>query len=160
MTTPDKFFKPSLSLHEENVLKFRDLYRKLSKVTSFNEHEIDKKSLRNAAQELGIQIRLDIHEEILAISVTYDDEADAFHNISIHLRISAQQLLSDHHPRPTSAVELTTKDKSPIILNEVKCVVIIKRRNKDVDEFVRTFLLQPVKKTSTNKCEISSFEMI
>jgi len=144
MTTPDKFFKPGICINDGNVKTFRNLYRTLSKVANFDNHEINKESLFNAARQLKIEVDSTDHEEILAVSVQSEDEEQAHWDIEIRLSSTAQQLPS---------VEQQVNHKVPVvILQEVKCVLVIKRRSNDINDFLRTFLLQRIE-TSNDQLE-------
>jgi hypothetical protein len=146
--TPDRYFKSGISLIEENIKVFRDLYRKLSKTDNFDGHDIDKTLLLNAAQQLGIQADLDEYQQILEECVKYEDEEQTFLCVDIQIQGSVQCLSLRLPSTPTPMSERSKEDTVPTILTEVKCVLIIKRQGKDVNEFLHTFLLQIVKKTS------------
>ncbi|CAF4550433.1 unnamed protein product [Rotaria sp. Silwood2] len=149
--TPDRYFKPGISLNEANIKTFRDLYRRLSKVNKFDGHDVDKTSLLKAAQQLGIQADLDDHQEILQECVKYEDDEQTFLCVDIRIQGSVQQLSLGLHSIRPSASESSKEDKVPTILTEVKCVLIIKRQGKDMNDFLHTFLLQIVKKDSIYK---------
>ncbi|CAF3180976.1 unnamed protein product [Rotaria sp. Silwood2] len=149
--TPDRYFKPGISLNEANIKTFRDLYRRLSKVNKFDGHDVDKTSLLKAAQQLGIQADLDDHQEKLQECVKYEDDEKTFSCVDIRIQGSVQQLSLGLHSIRPSASESSKEDKVPTILTEVKCVLIIKRQGKDMNDFLHTFLLQIVKKDSIYK---------
>ena len=76
--TPDRYFMSDISLNEDNIKIFRNLYRELSKVDCFDGHDIDMASLLNAAQQLGIQADSEDHQGILQECVKYEDEETTF----------------------------------------------------------------------------------
>ncbi|CAF3867114.1 unnamed protein product [Rotaria sp. Silwood1] len=149
--TPDRYFKSGISLNEENIKSFRDLYRKLSKTNQFDGHEIDKTSLLKAAQQLGIQADLNDYQEILQECVKYEDEEQTFLCVDIRIQGSVQQLSLGLRSISAPTSKPSKEDQVPKILTEVKCVLIIKRQGKDVNDFLHTFLLQIVKKISTRE---------
>ena len=149
--TPGKYFKPSISLNEDNVRTFRHLYRTLSTIDHFDGHDIDENALLNAAQQLGIQADLNDYQEILRECVKYEDDEQTFLCVDIRIQGSVQQLLVDPPPTPSLTSERLIEDKAPRILTDIKCVLVIKHRGKDVNDFLRTFLLHIVKETSTHK---------
>ncbi|CAF5155844.1 unnamed protein product, partial [Rotaria sp. Silwood1] len=54
-----------MSLNDENIKTFRNLYRTLSKTDRFDGHDIDTASLLKAAQQLDIHVDSDYDQEIL-----------------------------------------------------------------------------------------------
>jgi hypothetical protein len=158
--TPDVYFKPGIIVNENNVTTFRDLYRTLSKIEQFDGHEVDETSLLNAAQQLGIKADSDEYQEILRESVKYEDIEQTFWCVGIRIKGSVQQLslsLPSTTAPPTqrstsgSTAERPKEDKTPTILTEIECVLIIKQRGKEMDDFLRSHLLQIVKQTSIHE---------
>ena len=85
--------------HNENKIKaFRNLYRTLTKIDQFNDHEINQTSLLNAAQKLGIQADSDDFEELLQECVKYDDLENTFLCVNIRIQdpVEANQFSSDY----------------------------------------------------------------
>jgi hypothetical protein len=147
--TPYRYFKGVLRVNEENIKTFRARYRELTKIVHFDGHDIDKVSLLNAAQQLGIQADLDDYQEILQECVKYEDEEQVFLCVDLRIQGSVQHLSLGLPPTTVTLPERSKEDKIPTILTEVKCILTIKHRGKDVNDFLNTFLLQVVKQTST-----------
>jgi hypothetical protein len=158
--TPDVYFKSGITLNENNIINFRDLYRTLSKIDQFDGHEIDETSLLNAAQQLGIQADSDEYRGLLQECIQYEELETTFNNVDIRIQGPLEQLsfslppsTGSSAPRSKSefATERAKEDKVPTILTEIECVITIKHRGKDVNDFLHTYLLQIVKKTTTHE---------
>jgi hypothetical protein len=158
--TPDVYFKSDITLNENNIITFRDLYRTLSKIDRFDGHEIDETSLLNTAEQLGIQADSDNYRILLRECVKYEDIEQTFLCVDILIQGSVQQLSLGvasttasltQQPKSELAAERSKEDKIPTVLTEIKCVLTIKHRGKDVHDFLHTYLLQVVKKANTLK---------
>ena len=149
--TPSLYFKPGYSLDEGHVNAFRDLYRRLSEVDRFGEHAINRSSLIEAAQQLGVKADSDDERDVLTFCVQHDDDETTFECLDV--RIGCTQIL----PSPVRPLTLATtpdqpeQDGEPARLTEIKCVLVIKRQAEDVNDFLRTFLLQIPKDPNGNE---------
>ena len=140
--TPSLYFKPGLSVNEEHVNAFRDLYRTLSKIDRFDGHAIDERSLINAAQQLGVQAESDDERDILGHALQYDDEESTFECLDVRIGYT-RTLPSPVRPLTlATAADQSKDDGEPTRLTEIKCVLFIKRGADEVVDFLRTFLLQ------------------
>ena len=160
LITPNAYFKSGFDVNENNIKAFRHLYRTLTKIDQFNDHETDETSLLNAAQRLGIQADSDDHRELLEECVKYDDMENTFLCVNIRIQgpvepsptsfppITAR---TTQHSKSESKVEKRTENKTPTTLAEIDCVLTIKCREKQVDNFLHKYLLQVVKACSTTE---------
>jgi hypothetical protein len=158
--TPHMYFKSGITLNENNIITFRDLYRKLSKIDQFDGHEIDETSLINAAQQLRIQADSNDYRVLLRECVQYEDIELTFQCVDTVIQGPVQQLSlslppttasTTQRPKSELAVERSKEDQVPTILTEVECVLTIKHRGKDVHDFLRTYLLQVFKQTNKHE---------
>lgn len=139
---PHVYFKSGFDVNENNIKAFRNLYRQLAKIEQFNDHEIDETSLLNAAQRLGIQADSDDHREFLQECLKYDDMQTTFLCVNIRIQGSVE-------PTPTNPPP--TRTPVPTVVSDIDCVITIKRRDKEIDEFLHKYLLQVVKASTTSQ---------
>ena len=149
--TPDRYFMSGISLNEDNIKNFRNLYRELSKVGCFDGHNIDIASLLNAAQQLGIQADTEDYQGILQECVKYENEENTFLCVNIWIQGPIKQDLMSISHISLSSPKLSKENEPPTNLMEVKCVLIIKRQAKEINEFLQNFLLKTVKKINSNE---------
>ncbi|CAF1390520.1 unnamed protein product [Adineta steineri] len=151
-------------MNDENVATFRDCYQKLSKVSKFDDHEIDETALYNTAKELGIKIDSDNDRVLLKNCVRYDDIEQTLECMDILIQGPVQPLSSSlpvvQPPLSSDNVSISLsepfqEEKPPTNLMEIKCIVIVKYRGKYVDDFIQKFLLKVVNETSTNEPTIN-----
>lgn len=149
---PHAYFKTGIIWNEKNINTFRYLYRTLSKIDTFDGHDIDEASLINAAQQLGIQADLNDHRNLLQECVKYEDMDTTLLCVGILIEGSVQLTSISLPPARTAQTPQQSEEHlRPTILTEIQCIITIKRRGNDIDDFLNRYLLQIVKKTNTNE---------
>lgn len=160
LITPYVYFKSGFDVNEKNIKAFRNLYRTLAEINQFDDHEINERLLANAAQRLGIQADSDDYQEFLRECVKYDDLENTFLCVNIRIQGSVEPepinspsttAPTTQHSESKSKVEKQTENNIPTILSEIDCVLTIKCREKEVDDFLQKYLLQVVKASNTTR---------
>ena len=160
LITPHVYFKSGFDVNEDNIEAFRNLYRTLANIHQFNDHEIDQTSLITAAKRLGIQADSDDSRELLQECVKYDDTENTFLCVNIRIQGSVEQspinvplntVPTTQHSNAQPNVERRTENNIPTILSEIDCVLTIKYREKEVDDFLHKYFLQIINASSTNE---------
>ena len=161
MVTPHEYFKTDIIVNQNNINTFRNLYRTLSKIDTFDGHDIDETSLINAAQQLHIQADLDDHRKLLCECVKREDMENTLLSVGVSIAGSVQPIsiilppataaTTPQHSKYDVTAERSEEYERPTILSDIQCIITIKRRGKDIDDFLNTYLLQIVKKTNENE---------
>lgn len=152
--SPCDYFKTDFSVNEENVQRFREHYRRLSKVEHFHEDNMNEQAILSAAEQLGIQTRSETQLNILRDCVRYEDIQQAFLCVEMQVQGPVQPLSTHSFTSPSSSTSTSTwtstDNSPPVELTEVESILFVKRAHNAVKGFVKEFLLQQVKKDSRN----------
>lgn len=135
---PHVYFITNFNVNEGNLIKFRDLYQKLSGVTDCDGHQINKESLVNAAKQLGIQADSDGYQKILQTCVQYKEISSA----AIFVRVACKDTLNMQSPTHSLTTQSALGNAVPEDLMEIRCELIIKCREQLVTDFLQNYLLQ------------------
>lgn len=158
MSPISKYFYANFVVNEENVKKFRETYRRLSKVVSFDKHEIDEQALHDAAEELNLQYHSDSDKDLLKECVNSDNEEISFVNVSVFCQGDLKEfepnfacITNSSVQHPTSKSNGKPTDGPSTILNEILCAITIKSPHKAVYDFLNNYLLRDVKEVDKNR---------
>lgn len=149
--TPVVYFKSDNDLNAENITTFRNCYRSLSKIDTFDDHIIDETSLLNAAKQLRIQADSLEHQDLLRECVKYDDISNALLCVRVLINDSVRQRPLEQYSISEPIVNDSIENEVPQILKEIKCIVIIKQQKKEINDFLNDYLLQVVQENNIHQ---------
>lgn len=149
--TPVVYFKSDNDLNAENITTFRNCYRSLSKIDTFDDHIIDETSLLNAAKQLRIQADSLEHQDVLRECVKYDDMSNTLLCVRVLISDYVRQRPLEQYSISEPIVNDSTENEVPQILKEIKCIVIIKQQKKQINDFLNDYLLQVVQENNIHQ---------